>query len=145
MPANPATTAPPPSPVERPEADVVIYDGQCNFCRAQIERLQWWDCQGKLSYLSLYDPEVSRRWPDMPPERLLEEMCLVDRDGRRHWGPEAFRYLTRRLRRLWWAMPLMHLPGMMLIAKPVYRWISRNRYLIAGRTDCDSGSCSLHR
>lgn len=149
-PAPPAADAKPeastlPSPADRPESEVVIYDGHCNFCRAQVERLQWWDCQDKLSYISLHDPEVARRWPDLPKERLLEEMCLIDRRGRRHWGPEAFRYLTYRLRRLWWLMPVMYLPGMMLIARPVYRWISRHRYLIAGKTECDSGSCSLHR
>lgn len=133
----------PPSPTERPEADVVVYDGRCNFCRAQMRRLVWWDCQGRLAYLSMHDPEVARRWPDLPPERLRDEMCLIDQKGRRHWGPYAFRYLTRRLRRLWWLAPVMHLPGVMLIARPIYRWVSRNRYLIAGRADCDSGSCRL--
>src|SRR5690606_2033867 len=100
-----------PSPADRPEADVVLFDGQCNFCRAQIRQLVWWDCQKKLSYLSLHDPEVARRWPDISHDRLMQEMCIIDRQGNRHWGPYAFRYLTRRLRRLWWLAPLMYFPG----------------------------------
>ncbi|MCA9240997.1 MAG: DUF393 domain-containing protein [Planctomycetales bacterium] len=134
-----------PTPAERPAADVVVYDGHCNFCRAQVERLRWWDCQGRLAYQSMHDPAVAKQWPDLSAERLHAEMCVVDRQGNRHWGPYAFRYLTRRLRRLWWAAPLMHLPGIMLLAKPVYRWVSRNRYLIAGKTECDSGACELPR
>lgn len=133
-----------PRPEDRPEADVVLYDGQCRFCRAGMRRLTWWDCQGKLSYLSIHDPQVPERWPDLPHERLLDEMCIIDRSGARHWGADAARYLTRRLRRLWWLAPLTHIPGAMLIARPMYRFIARRRYLIAGKTECESGSCSVH-
>lgn len=135
-----------PSPAERPDADVVLYDGRCNFCRAQVRQLVWWDCQKKLSFLSLHDPEVARRWPDLPHERLMEEMCIIDRQGNRYWGPEAFRYLTTRLRRLWWLAPVMYFPGSMWLWRPLYRWIARNRYRFAGKTtQCEDGTCSLHR
>ncbi|HEX4414078.1 MAG TPA: hypothetical protein VH107_10655, partial [Lacipirellulaceae bacterium] len=61
LPISPPLLTP---PGERPGSDVVIYDGHCRICTAQIRRLPWWDCQRKLSYLSLHDPEVARRWPD---------------------------------------------------------------------------------
>ena len=135
-----------PTPVERPDADVVLYDGRCRFCRARVEQLRWLDAGGRLAYLSLHDPQVAERYPDVDGQRLLEEMCVVNRSGARRWGAEAVRYLSRRLPRLWWLAPLMHLPGIMLLARPVYAWVSRNRYLIAGRTeDCDDGACSIHR
>ncbi len=134
-----------PSPSERPEADVVIYDGDCGICTAQIRKLPWWDCQNKLSYLSLHDPEVARRWPELSPERLMQEMVIIDRYGERHWGPYAIRYLARRLRRLWWALPILYFPGSMLLWRPLYRWIARNRYLLSGGEACDGGTCDLHR
>ncbi len=145
-----ATIAPPavaalPSPAERPGADVVIYDDHCRICTSQIRRLPWWDCQKKLAYLSLHDEEVARRWPDLSHDRMMEEMVIVDRDGGRHWGPEAIRYLTRRLRRLWWAAPLLYFPGSMFLWRPLYRWIARNRYRLSGPEACDNGTCSLHR
>ena len=62
-----------------PESDIVIYDGHCRICTAQIRRLPWWDCQGKLSYLSLHDPEVARRWPDLSHDRMMQEMVIIDR------------------------------------------------------------------
>lgn len=134
-----------PTPADRPEADVVIYDGHCSMCTSQIKKLPWWDCQGKLAFLSLHDPEVARRWPGLPFDRMMQEMVIVDRHGNRHWGPEAFRYLSRRLRRLWWAAPFLFFPGSMFLWRPLYRWIARNRYRW-GRTDaCEGGTCELHR
>ena len=100
-----------PTPAERPGSDVVIYDGDCRICTAQVRKLPWWDCQKRLSYLSLHDPEVARRWPDLSHDRMMQEMVIVDHNGNRHWGPEAIRYLTRRLRRLVWASPFMYFPG----------------------------------
>src|SRR5689334_20171409 len=132
-----------PTPVERPESDVVIYDGHCRICTAQVRKLPWWDCQRKLSYLSLHDPEVSRRWPDLPHERMMDEMVIVDQQGRRHWGPEAIRYLTSRLRRMWWAAPILYFPGSMFLWRPIYRWIARNRYRLSAMS-CDDGTCALH-
>ncbi len=132
-----------PSPAERPEADVVIYDGHCEFCKAQVKKLLFWDCQAKLSFLSLHDPEVARRWPDIDHDRLLQEMLVVDRLGRRHWGADAIRYLTHRLRRLWWAAWVFYIPGVMFVWRRIYRWVARNRYKLSGRR-CASGACEIH-
>lgn len=145
MPAPP-NTAELPTPADRPGADVVLYDGRCNFCRARVRQLDWFDRAGRLSYLSLHDPEAAQCYPDVPHDRLLEEMCVVDPQGRRHWGAHAVRYLSRRLPRLWWLAPVMHLPGGMLLWRPLYKLIARNRYLIAGRAeDCDNGACAINR
>lgn len=133
-----------PSPAQRPDADVVIYDGNCGICTKQVSKLPWWDCQQHLAYLSLHDAEVAQRWPEMSPDRLMQEMCIVDQQGHRHWGPAAVRYLTFRLRRLWWAMPILYFPGSMLLLRPLYRWIARNRYRLSGDT-CEDEACSLHR
>lgn len=140
----PHDTPPPlPSPAERPDADVVLYDGECGMCRTQVQRLPWWDCQGKLAYLSLHDAEVQRRWPELSHERLMQEMAIVDGQGRVHWGPYAIRYLTSRLRRLWWATPFTYFPGSMLLWRPLYRWVARNRYRLSGE-QCADGACQVH-
>lgn len=139
LPESPAL----PSPAERPEADVVVFDGHCGFCRAQIDKLLWWDCQHKLSYLSLHDPEVDRRWPGIDHDRLMREMVVIEPDGDRHWGPEAIRYLTHRLRRLWWAAWIFWIPGVMFVWRRVYRWVARHRYRLSGK-QCANGACELH-
>ncbi len=133
-----------PTPDERPGADIVIYDGQCRICTAQIKKLTWWDCQGKLSYLSLHDPEVQRRFPDLTHEQLMQEMVIVDRHGRRHPGAEAIRYLSRRLRRLWWLAPILHVPFSLPLWRWLYRQVAKRRYKF-GKMECDGGTCSLHQ
>jgi predicted DCC family thiol-disulfide oxidoreductase YuxK len=143
MTASPAEPAALPSPAERPDSDVVIFDGACSMCTAQVAKLLRWDRRGRLAYISLHDPEVARRWPDMSHDRLMQEMAVVDRRGRRHWGPAAIRYLTARLPMLWWAAPFTHFPGSMLVWRPLYRWIARNRYRFSGQ-ECEKGSCNLH-
>src|SRR5262245_8943422 len=100
-----------PSPHDRPDADVVLFDGNCRICTAQIRKLSWGDCHGQLAYLSLHDPEAARRDPDLSHDMLMEQMYVVDRQGRRHGAAAAIRYLSRRLRRLWWLAPVLHIPG----------------------------------
>ena len=51
--------------------------------------------------MSLHDPLVGERFPDLTHEQLMEQMYVVDRAGRRHGGAGAIRYLSRRLPRLW--------------------------------------------
>lgn len=129
---------------ERPEADVVIYDGRCKFCTAQVERLARWDRGEQLAFLSLHDDEVERRYPDLSRDELLQMMYVVDRGGRRHGGAAAFRYLTRRLPRLWPLMPLMHIPCSLPLWQWCYRQVAKRRYRLAGKSGCDDDSCDIH-
>jgi len=134
-----------PTPVERPDADVVIYDGNCRICTAQVRKLAWWDCQGRLSYLSLHDPEAARRYPDLTHDMLMQQMYVVDRQGNRYGGAAAFRYLSRRLRRLWWLAPLLNIPGSLPLWQYAYRQVAKRRYRF-GRTDeCDNEACGIGR
>jgi predicted DCC family thiol-disulfide oxidoreductase YuxK len=133
-----------PTPAERPEADVVIFDGHCRLCTAQVRKLAWWDCQHRLAYLSLHDPEVARRCPDLTHDALMKEIYVVDQRGARHRGAGAIRYLSRRLRRLWWLAPLLHIPGSLPLWQWCYRQIARRRYRFGRTDDCESGSCSIH-
>lgn len=134
-----------PGPDDRPEADVVIFDGHCRFCSAQVRRLARFDRSGRLSFLSLHDPETARRYPELSHERLMEELVIVDRSGVSRGGAAAFRYLSRRLPLLWPLAPLLHLPFSLPVWSWLYRQIARRRYLIAGRTDaCENDACAVH-
>jgi predicted DCC family thiol-disulfide oxidoreductase YuxK len=134
-----------PTPAERPDTDVVIYDGNCRMCSAQVRKLAWWDCQHRLAYLSLHDPEVARRYPDLSHDALMKEIYIVDRHGVRHRGAEAFRYLSRRLRRLWWLAPLLHIPGSLPIWQWLYQQVAKRRYRFGRTEQCDNDACEIHR
>lgn len=139
-----------PGPGSRPEADVVIYDGQCQFCQSQVRRLAWldsvgrlWGGGGRLAYLSLHDPQVAARFPDLTHDMLMEQMYVVDAQGRRHGGADALRYLSRRLPVLWPAMPILHLPGSARLWRKLYGAIARQRYRW-NKPACDGDACTVH-
>ena len=125
-------------------SDVVIYDGECNFCRQQVTNLRRLDCCGKrLSFISLHDPRVAQRYPDLSHEALMEQMYVIDRSGRRHGGADAVRYLSRRLPLLWVAAPILHIPGTARLWRWMYGQVAKRRYKLAGK-NCDNDVCSVH-
>ena len=133
-----------PSLAENPNANVVIFDGHCNFCRAQVERLAKWDKGKILSFISLHDDVVAERWSDLTHDQLMKEMYLIDRNGNRYAGAYALRWMTLRLPRLWPLAPLMHIPLSMLLWSFLYRQVARVRYRWGKSNNCENGSCDIH-
>lgn len=133
-----------PDPDQRPGADVVIWDGQCQFCLSQVRRLRRFDMFGQLAYLSLHDARVAERYPELSHAAMMEQMWVVTQDGRRFGGADAGKYLSRRLPGLWWLAPLLHIPFSMPLWRRLYAKIAERRYRLSGAS-CDSeGSCSVH-
>lgn len=145
-PLQPAKNRHLPSPAELPGAPVVIYDGHCKFCIGQVQNLQRWDGKGRVAFISLHDPEVAQRWPDLTHDMLMEQMYVVDPQGNRYGGAAAFRYLTRVLPKLWILAPILHIPFTLPIWQFGYRQVAKHRYLLMGKTTdaCDDGSCKVH-
>lgn len=141
MPNDPLPTLP--SIADRPTADVVIYDGNCPFCRSQVSRLAAWDGGGRLAFLSAHDPIVAQRYADLSLDQLMAQMYVVDRRGRRHGGAAALRYLSRRLPRLWILAPLLHIPFSLPLWQWVYRQVAERRYRLAGGPACTDGTCQI--
>jgi len=141
-----AMTLPFSDPDSTPETDVVIYDGDCNFCKSQVARLRSLDWFGpRLSYLSLHDPRVAERYPNLTHDQLMDQMYVIDQKENQYGGSDAVRYLTRRLPLLWLAMPLLHLPGTAGLWRWGYQQVAKRRYKISGRSkDCHDGACAVH-
>lgn len=130
--------------VSNTSADVVIYDGQCGFCRAQVDRLARWDGRGRLCFLSLHDPQVAERFPDLTRSQLMQQMYVVANNGRRYAGASAVRYLVRRLPRLWPLVPLVYFPLSLPIWQWLYRQIARRRDRLNPSYPCDH-ACGIKR
>ncbi len=127
---------------ERPDAYVMIYDGYCKFCRANLRWISAVD-QGKVSYVSLHDAVVAERWPELSHEQLMEHLYIIDGEDK-YAGAAAFRFLSRKLVALWPLMPLMHIPGTLPLWQFCYNKVSRIRYRF-GRIDaCEDGTCKVH-
>ena len=136
-----------PDPDASPNTDVVIFDGQCRFCRRQVGLLRRFDVRGRrLAYLSLHDARVAERYPDLSHDQLMQQMYVVDRAGRRHGGADAVRYLSRRLPLLWIAAPALHFPGSARLWRRLYQEVAKRRYRLAGKSAdaCDGDACGVH-
>ena len=134
-----------PDPKDFPGSDVVIYDGKCNFCKAQVARLHWLDGKNRLTFLSLHDERVKELCPDLSFEDLMEQMYVVTPNGESYGGAAAVRYLSRRLPKIWFAAPLMHIPFSLPVWQWMYQKVAERRYRIAGMTEeCEGGTCQIH-
>lgn len=141
-----------PTPQQYPQADVIIYDGNCVFCTKQVHNLKRLDGKNRLAFVSLHDPFVARHFPDLRPDQLMKQIYLVPHgvDGyksKRYGGAAAIGYLSRRLPKLWIFAPVFHIPFTLPIQQWFYQQIAKRRYKIAGKTGpaCDeNGSCEIH-
>ncbi|PYI92814.1 MAG: hypothetical protein DME97_08325 [Verrucomicrobia bacterium] len=110
-----------------PAKPLVVFDGDCNFCRRWIER--WRELtRGAVDYAPFQ--EAAARFPEIPREDLEQALHFIEKDGTVYRGAEAaFRSLgtVRRGRALVWCYE--HLPGFAPISETAYRVIARNRRL----------------
>lgn len=123
--------------------DVVIYDGECRFCRGQVERLKQLDPGNKLTFISLHDSRLCKRVPDLTHDQLMQQMYVVTPTGKKFGGAAAVRYLSTRLPRLYWLMPILHIPFTLPLWQWGYKQIAKRRYKLAGKV-CDGDTCSVH-
>ena len=129
-----------PTPRELPHAEVVIYDGNCQFCKRQVGRLNRWDGKQRLAYISLHDDFVATEYTDLTKDEMMKAMYFIDRKGNRHRGASALRVISRRLPRLWPLAVLLHIPLTLPLWSWVYHQIAKRRY----RLNCDTGGCAIH-
>lgn len=112
---------------------LVIYDGQCGFCRAQISLLKHLDILGVLQFESLHSEKISSEFPMISREDLLKRMYVVSPDHFIYGGSDAVKYISRRLVLLWPLALLLHIPYTDALWNMMYNFIARNRYRIAGK------------
>lgn len=130
-------------PTARPSASIVIYDGECRFCCAQVTRLARWDSNQKLSFISLHDPEVAQRWPNLQRAELMKQMYVVTPDQQQLAGAAAIRFLATQLPRLRPLSWLMSVPATMPIWNSLYAFVAKRRYWFGKKYSCDDGACKI--
>jgi predicted DCC family thiol-disulfide oxidoreductase YuxK len=125
-----------------PARVIVLFDGQCAFCRKAVSLLR------RLDWLGRFDCRDARDVANLPPsgdpldpQRLLEEMHVVTPDRKRAYaGYRAVRWIAWRLPLLWPLAPFLHLPGAVWLGSKLYRWIARNRFKLV---PCRHGVCTV--
>jgi len=111
---------PPPKPL-------MIWDGECHFCKRWIERWQEITA-GKVDYVTYQ--QAAHQFPEIPIEQFQRAVALVEPDGETFFAAEAvYRSLQYRPSRKWLAWSYDHFPGFAPISETAYKFIARHRGL----------------
>ena len=123
--------------MERP---VIIYDGDCGFCRRQIERIARWSQPGTFEYLPWQAPEAAERFPQLTNASLESGLRIITADGRTYVAGDALHQVARRMPGVRWIAWLYELPGLGQLARFGYRLVAKNRHRFSGCGD-DGEAC----
>ncbi len=104
---------PPPKPL-------VIFDGDCHFCRRWIER--WREMTGETVEYAPFQ-EAASRFPEIALKNFEEALHFIDSDEKVYRGAEA---VFRSLGRTWC---YERVPGFAAVTEAAYRVIAANRRL----------------
>src|SRR5262245_61337245 len=124
-----------------PPRPVVVYDGECPFCRKQVDRIRSRDVGDQFEYLPRQSASLTDRFPILAEADFNTGMRLVLPDGHVHVGADAVYQIARRLPRWRLVAWLYRVPILHALARRVYRWIAANRQRL-GR-DCSDGTCAI--
>ncbi len=120
----------------------LLYDGECPMCVFQMKTLSWLDWRGALALVPLADPRAQEIAPQLTREDLLEAIHCVTPEGRVYRGARAIRFVGLRLPLLVPVALVLWLPGVILLAEIIYRWVSRHRQLFSRAFGCKD-ACAL--
>jgi len=115
----------PPRVAAPPEKPLVVFDGECEFCRFWIAR--WRSiADDRLDYAPYQ--EVAPRFPEIPVHDFKRAVQLVLPDGSVHAGASAvFRALAEVPGRGLWLSFYRSLPGFAAVTELAYRLIAGHR------------------
>jgi len=123
--------------------NLVVYDGDCGFCRRSVAKLRVLDLFGALAMVDFKQTDVKILHPDLTPEACNRQMHLVETDGRLSGGFESFRRMCFLLPMCYVFLPVMYFPGVGLTGNAVYRLIAKNRRILPWKPKCDDGACKI--
>jgi predicted DCC family thiol-disulfide oxidoreductase YuxK len=123
---------PPPRSVARPplERPVVLFDGDCMFCRRWAER--WRDAAGdRIDFEAAQT--AGGRYPEIPSAEFERAVQLIGTDGRVFSGVGAIlRVRAHATHRSWLLAAYERVPLLAAAAETVYRLVARHRPFLSG-------------
>ena len=116
-----------------PSLPVLIFDGDCGFCR--FWKTRWQYRSGSLiEYAPYQSADIAQRFPEIPRDRCARAVQFVEPDGRVSEAAEAiFRLLASIGLRLPFAF-YEAVPGAQTVSEMVYRAVEEHRNVAARLT-----------
>jgi lipase maturation factor 1 len=116
---------PPPKPL-------LIWDGDCHFCRHWVER--WRDItDDAVEYET--SQNAAAKFSEIPADQFRKSVIYINRNGEAFFGAEAvYRALQCRSSRNWLAWSYDHVPGFATLSELSYRIVAQNRKIFSSLT-----------
>lgn len=128
-----------------PGRHVVLYDGQCRFCRVNADRLARWGKSGVLHLEDFQKPGALDLYPGLSHNLCMRYLILITPDGRLHAGFEGI--VEALATRGSWSriVYLYYFPVVRQLCDLAYWLVARVRYWLPGKQEeCSEGTCALH-
>ncbi len=126
---------------EVPEKPLLVFDGECGFCRMWIAR--WKVLTGERVDYAPFQ-EAAARFPEVPLEAFRRAAQLVDVDGAVYSGAEGvFRTLAHAPGGRWLHAAYRWVPGFGAAARGAYRFVASHRPMMTRITRWLWGSSVL--
>lgn len=110
---------------EIPPKPLLVFDGDCGFCRMWIER---WKLQTGEQVTYAPFQAAAGRFPEIPIEAFRRAAQLVDVDGEVYSGAEAvFRTLAHAPGKRWLHTVYRYVPGFGAASRAAYRFVASHR------------------
>jgi predicted DCC family thiol-disulfide oxidoreductase YuxK len=121
-------TPPPP-----PTGYTLLFDGECDMCRAAVAQLQRLGLLQRVSAVGVTSQDVlESRWPEEIHQRLRKEVLLSNPEqAELIGGPLVFITLAQLHQKFSLLVSLYHLPGAAWIARHVYNLVAYNRRILS--------------
>lgn len=107
---------------------LLVFDGDCAFCRRWIARWQR-RTGGAVEYAPFQEAATSL--PQIPPDVFTKAVVFIWPSGRIALGADAVFDLCNFMPSWRWLTSLSHFPGLLPIARLVYRWVAANRSTVS--------------
>jgi predicted DCC family thiol-disulfide oxidoreductase YuxK len=121
---------------------IVLFDDECSLCTFQSRLITWLDWFNTVSLLPISSPRVSEIAPRLTRTDLNEALHCVSPNGRVQRGARCIRHISLRMPLAFPIALLLWIPGVIYLAEIVYRWISRNRYILSRVFGCKD-ACAI--
>jgi predicted DCC family thiol-disulfide oxidoreductase YuxK len=109
----------------------VIYDGECGYCRKQMNRMRGRDFRRQFAFVPSGAPDLIERFPQLAGEDFNLGLRMVEPDGRVHVGADAVYQVARRLSGTRWIAWVFRAPGIAWLARRVYAKIAARRHRLS--------------
>jgi predicted DCC family thiol-disulfide oxidoreductase YuxK len=115
-------------PARPSPALVILFDGGCPICRRTVRTLRRIDWLGRLQFADATNPANREAVaPGLTEAAAMQQMYVVDGDGRRFAGYDAQLRIAREVPLLWPFRLVGGLPGVRQAGMGIYRFVAARR------------------